>query len=227
MKIRDQLSPTSIQSRSNKRVLNAGSGSKSARKMHAFFQAGAWIEIRIDIDNEVGPDIIGSVTDMASAVDSGSFDAVWSSHSLEHLYAHDVPSALAEFKRVLKPDGFALITCPDLEEVAATVTRAGLDHVAYISPVGPITTRDMLFGHSASIARGNVYMAHNTGFTCASLGCLLVEAGFSTVLVKRDTFDLWALALRERANKVILQRQLKASGLDMLDDLTLSDTERI
>ena len=179
----------------------------------------------MDIDKEVAPDIIGSVTNMGSEVASGSFDAIWSSHSLEHLYAHDVPQALAEFKRVLRPDGFALITCPDLEEISALVTRRGLDHVAYVSPLGPITPLDMFFGHSASIARGNIYMAHNTGFTCASLGRLLIEAGFPIVLVKRESFDLWALALMESADKAMLQRQLQSAGLDMFDDPHSPDAE--
>src|SRR5665213_540831 len=40
----------------------------------------------------------------------------------------------------------------------------------YTSPAGPITPLDMLFGHSDSIASGHLYMAHKTGFTCASLG---------------------------------------------------------
>jgi predicted SAM-dependent methyltransferase len=209
-----------------KRVLNAGSGSVSARKLHPLFEGDAWTEVRIDIDREVAPDIVASVTNMATVVPSGSFDAIWSSHSLEHLYAHEVTNALAEFKRILKPDGFALITCPDLEAVAAIVTNKGLDHVAYVSPAGPITPLDMLFGHSASIARGNAYMAHNTGFTCASLGRLLVEAGFSIVLAKSDAFDLWALALMESVDKAGLQRQSKAAGLDMFDGTASIDADR-
>ena len=43
-----------------------------------------------------------------------SVDAVFSSHNIEHLYPHEVPLALKEFMRVLKPDGFVLMTCPDL-----------------------------------------------------------------------------------------------------------------
>jgi len=50
---------------------------------------------------------------------------------LAPLRAHEVPLALAEFKRVLKPDGFALITLPELEAVASLVLDQGLDEVAY------------------------------------------------------------------------------------------------
>jgi predicted SAM-dependent methyltransferase len=174
-----------------KRVLNAGSGRPSGRSLHPVFANAAWREVRMDIDPGTTPDIVGSVTDMRSSIWSASFDAVWSSHSLEHLYTHEVPTALSEFRRILKPDGFALITCPDLEAVA------------------PITPLDMLFGHRASIATGNRYMAHKTGFTTARLGRLLVEAGFGTVLVKTEKFDLWILALMPLADRAAIERQLR------------------
>jgi hypothetical protein len=93
----------------------------------------------------------------------------------------------------------------------------GLDHVAYTSPAGPITPFDMLFGHSGSIAHGHIYMAHKTGFTCASLGQHFVDAGFPIAVVKRQGFDLWALGLMNEADQANIQRELRANGLDMFD----------
>ena len=168
--IRETVGSAAEQAKSLKRVLNAGSGSYAARKLHPVFAGDVWHEIRIDIDPQAKPDIVSSITDLKSSFEPQSFDAVWSSHTLEHLYAHEVPLALAEFKRVLKPDGFALITSPDLESVVSLILDGGLDKLAYTSPAGPITPLDMLFGHSASITRGQLYMAHKTGFTCALLG---------------------------------------------------------
>jgi SAM-dependent methyltransferase len=201
-----------------RRVLNAGSGPPTNRHLHPIFTKGDWDEVRLDVDPRAAPDLIGSIVDMSAFAAAQSFDAVWSSHSLEHLYAHEVPQALSEFVRILKPVGFALITSPDLETVAALVVERGLEHAAYVSPAGPITPHDMLFGHSASIARGMTFMAHNTGFTCASLGNALARAGFAMVLVKRDRFDLWALALMQEADKVAIQQSLKMCGLDMADE---------
>jgi SAM-dependent methyltransferase len=216
-KIQEMVGSAGKQTKSPKRVLNAGSGSYAARKLHRVFTRDIWQEIRMDIDPQAKPDIVSSITDMRSSCVPQGFDAIWSSHTLEHLYAHEVPLALAEFKRVLRPDGFVLITSPDLEALASLILDAGLDHIAYTSPAGPITPLDMLFGHSDSIARGQSFMAHKTGFTCASLGRRFVDAGFPTTLVKRDGLDLWALGLMQEADQASIQRNLATGGLDLFE----------
>ena len=83
-----------------RRVLHAGCGHPDPRKLHARFRTAQWEEIRLDIDPATRPDIVADMRDM-SVVETHSMDAVWSSHSLEHLHAHEVPTALAEFARVL------------------------------------------------------------------------------------------------------------------------------
>lgn len=177
-----------------KRVLNAGCGPASPLKLHAAFRTQEWIETRFDIEPGVRPDILGSIVDMAE-IGSGTFDALWSSHNIEHIHTFEVPMALREFRRVLKDTGFALITCPDIECIAQLIVEGRLEEAAYVSPAGPITPLDMLFGHSASVARGHVSMAHNTGFTVDRLGKALIAAGFREVrVVKGRGYDLWALA---------------------------------
>jgi hypothetical protein len=197
------------------RVLNAGSGFQSPRQLHPVFASGRWEQIRCDIDPDAKPDIVSSITDMREHVPTGSFDAVWCSHALEHLFSYEVPLAVSEFRRVLNDEGYALIRCPDLEAVASLIIEHGIDHVAYQSPAGPITPLDILFGHSASIAQGRVNMSHKTGFTCARLGKLLVDAGFSDVLVKRQDLELWALALMPKSNQERILHELQVTGLDL------------
>ncbi|MEA1647581.1 methyltransferase domain-containing protein [Nitrospirillum sp. BR 11164] len=176
-------------------VLHVGCGIHRPDKLHSLFLSSEWREVRLDIDPSVQPDIVASITDLSMVAD-GSVDAVWSSHNVEHLHAHQVPVALAEFRRVLKPDGFVLITLPDLQAVAALVVEDRLDETVYMSPAGPVAPLDMLFGLRSAIARGNEYMAHRTGFTAQTLGKALLAAGFAAVKVTKDkpSFNLWAIA---------------------------------
>jgi SAM-dependent methyltransferase len=184
---------SSLPSAAQRLVLHVGCGPYRPAKLHQVFRQPGWREVRLDIDANVRPDIVASITDM-SMVATGSVDAVWSSHNLEHLYPHEVPVALREFHRVLREDGFALITLPDLQKTAELIAADKLEDMAYMSPAGPITPLDTLYGHRPSLARGNLFMAHHTGFTAKTLGNALVRAGFGRVRVKRSGFDLWARA---------------------------------
>jgi predicted SAM-dependent methyltransferase len=177
-------------------VLNVGCGHPHRRHLHRYFHGPEWREIRLDIDPAVRPDVISSITDM-SAVMAASVDAIWSSHNLEHIHRHEVPTALGEFLRVLKPAGLLLLTLPDLQQVAELVAADQLEDQAYLSPSGPVTPLDMIYGHTPSLAQGHSYMAHKTGFTRRSLQMLLDESGFVEVSVRRGgSFDLWATAYK-------------------------------
>lgn len=185
----------SLRTAGPKALLHIGCGTAPHSRLPECFKTADWQEIRLDINPAVKPDIIASVTDM-SAVPSASVDAVWSSHNLEHLEGFEVAGAMAEIRRVLKPGGFALITLPDLQRIAQLIAEGRGDEVMYTSPAGPITPLDMLFGHQASLARGNRYMGHRTGFTAERLGEKLTAAGFEEVRVlKGGSFDLWAVAV--------------------------------
>lgn len=197
------------------RVLNVGCGDFAPNKLHGVFDRGIWDEIRLDIDPKVKPDLIGSVTDMHGMVPDGAFDGIYSSHNIEHLHSFEVGPTLREFHRVLRPDGFALITCPDLTAVAQMIVDGKLMEVIYEAPAGPIRAVDMLYGHQRSVERGNHYMMHNTGLTQQHLGEMLATSGFHEVLVRRGSMhDLWALALKERALKQRVIARLKQFRLD-------------
>jgi SAM-dependent methyltransferase len=152
-------------------------------------------ELRLDMNPDVALDVLGTVTDMA-AVAAGSVDAIDSSHNIEHLYSHEVPMALAEFKRVLGPKGFLVITCPDLQSVCALVADDKLTEATYVSEAGSIAPLNILYGLRPAMASGNLFISHRCGFTLKVLLGVLQEAGFLKVLGWRRSaqFDLWAVA---------------------------------
>jgi ubiquinone/menaquinone biosynthesis C-methylase UbiE len=175
-------------------VLHVGCGPADPDKVHKQFRGPDWREVRLDIDRGVAPDILGSIVSMPD-VPADAVDAVWSSHNLEHVYAHEVPKALREFFRVLRPAGVVLITVPDLQHVARSIAKGQLEETLYVSPAGPIAPLDMVYGHRPSIEQGNKFMAHHTGFTARTLAHKLEQAGFVAVFVKAPgDRALWASA---------------------------------
>jgi len=177
-----------------KTVLHVGCGVHTPGKLHETFRSPDWREVRLDINPAVNPDILASITDMRDVADA-SFEALYSSHNLEHLHPHEVPLALGEFKRVLKPYGFALITLPDLQQVARYIAEDKAEEAILMTNKGPITPLDVLYGFRPFLANGNLFMAHNFGFTTSTLRAALMDAGFASVAVEADNeFNLWATA---------------------------------
>jgi SAM-dependent methyltransferase len=177
-------------------LLHVGCGRLRKADTTPGFNTPAWREVRLDIDPSVEPDIIGTMIDMSAVADQ-SVDAIFSSHNIEHLYPFEVPVALREFRRVLKPDGFMVLTCPDLQSVAEIIAADKLLETIYMSPLGPISAIDIVYGHRSAMAEGNLYMAHRCGFTLRALVGLLNEMGFVSVAGQRRRayLDLWALAM--------------------------------
>lgn len=179
-----------------KTILHIGPGHRNnGARLPAAFLAPEWRELRLDIDPANEPDIVGSMLDM-TAVGSETADAVYSSNNIEHVYSHEVPVVLREFLRVLKPEGFAVITCPDLQAVARIIAEDRLMEAAYQSAAGPISPHDILYGHGAALAAGHHYMAHKCGFTLKSLTAALQAAGFRTIAgtCRAHGLDIWVVA---------------------------------
>ena len=117
--------------------------------------------------------------------------------------------ALAEFLRVLKPDGFFVVTCPDLQSVCKLIAEDKLTDTAYTSPTGPIAPLDILYGHRPAMAKGNLYMAHRCGFTQKVLSGTLQSCGFKSVATmargRATLFDLFALASKSERSEAELR----------------------
>jgi SAM-dependent methyltransferase len=179
-------------------VLHVGCGPPDEENLHERFRVPGWRELRLDIDPLMRPDIVGSMVDMGDVVPSEAVDALWSSHNIEHVFAHEVPQVFAEFLRVLRPGGFALVTTPDLQRAAERIASGRLEDPLYEADAGSITPLDMVYGHGREISRGFHFMAHRTGYTARTLERKLRDAGFADVRVRREPGDraLWADARR-------------------------------
>jgi SAM-dependent methyltransferase len=166
------------------------------------FNNDNWNEIRLDIDESVNPDIVGTLTDMQS-VEAGSVDAVYSSHNIEHIFPHEVPVALSEFYRVLKEDGIVVITCPDIQSVGEAIAQDKLFETLYESTMGPVTAFDILYGHRETTLDGNVFMIHKGGFTYSTLDKAFFEAGFKARVGGRrpDACDLYLVAFKQEKSE--------------------------
>jgi ubiquinone/menaquinone biosynthesis C-methylase UbiE len=154
-----------------------------------------WKQLRVDVDLSVEPDIVADLTDLSPIPDNHA-DAVWASHCIEHLYEHQVLTALNEFRRIVRNDGFVCVIVPDLQAVANYVAADRLSEPIYDSPAGPITPHDIFFGYGAAIASGRTSMAHRCGFTPGVLQKCFEQLTFGEVVLRRrdESLELVALA---------------------------------
>lgn len=178
-------------------LLHVGCGHADIHSLPIGFRQG-YREIRVDLDPAAQPDLLASFADLSIAPDA-SVDAVFSSHTIEHLYWFEVPQALAECRRVLRSDGLLVITCPDLQAAAAMIAEDRIDETAYVSPVGPITPFDIVFSYRPFVLHAPQAMSHKCGFSLRTLNEAVREAGFAATIGFRRpaAFDLWLLARPE------------------------------
>ncbi|NMG14909.1 class I SAM-dependent methyltransferase [Aromatoleum bremense] len=191
-------------------LLHVGCGSFDIRHLPAYFQDGSWDELRYDINEAVEPDLIGTLQDM-SMIEDGTIDAIYSSHNIEHVWSFEVPQVLAEFMRVLKPDGFAVVLCPDILSVAQAITKGFLGQTLYMSPAGPISAIDIMYGFQHDIEKGNLFMAHKTAFTAQTLAAALAAGGFAGSAVARDRgFGLYSVATKNAWDEALIKNLIDA-----------------
>jgi predicted SAM-dependent methyltransferase len=112
-------------------------------------------------------DIVGNCCEMRM-IQNGSVDEVYASHVLEHLgHQDELPRALAEILRVLRPSGRFMISVPDLAILAWLLT------MPHFGPNEQWQIMTMMFG-----GQHDPFDFHKVGFTGALLTQYLAEAGF-------------------------------------------------
>jgi predicted SAM-dependent methyltransferase len=177
-------------------LVNLGAGPKGQTWVPDYFKD--WREFRVDIDPAVSPDLLADMTDL-SAIESGSVDAVWTSHCLEHLFAHQVAKAISEAYRILSDDGFLCLIVPDLQAIGEYLVNDKLHEVVYESPAGPIIAHDIIYGFGPYLSQGIFKMSHHCGFTPTLLLQRLQESPFAEIVMRRRRHHELAAVARKRA----------------------------
>ncbi len=194
-------------------LLNVGCGPADGGVLPAYF--AGWRQLRVDVDPAVAPDILADLTDL-SPIPDASADAVWAAHCIEHLYEHQVPLALKEFRRVLREDGFVCLIVPDLQTVAAYLVADKLHEALYQSAAGPVSAHDVVFGFGAAIAAGRPSMAHRCGFTPGMLQKCFRELPFAEIMLRRRSAQLELAAVaRVQAATDDAERAALMTALDL------------
>jgi len=181
-----------------KTFLHIGPGTSYKDSTTRVFNAPDWNEVRLDIDDAAKPDIKASMLDM-SMIEDNSFEAIFSSHNIEHVFSYQVITAFLEMFRVLKDKGFLVLSCPDIQQVSIAVAKGNLTNpLYYTSSKVPISAIDILYGHGQSLKDGNHYMAHKCGFTDRVLLGELNQAGFNNISIVKapKAYALHAIAFK-------------------------------
>lgn len=123
--------------------------------------------INVDL-NPAWADVVCDVRCL-DVFDDNYADEIVASHLIEHFYLWEVQDILAEWKRVLKPNGNLYLECPDLQKVAAMFLHGGYPD------------RFTLWGFYGDPGHKEPLMCHRWGYTPMSLGNELLKAGFVNI----------------------------------------------
>lgn len=174
-------------------VLNIGSGQSSVRDFTKFFNE--WSELRGDIA-EINPDIVIDIRTLEN-ISNESVDAIWACHVIEHCHWHEQPMIMNNFRRVLKPDGFAVIIVPNLGSIGQFMNTDLMTPLYQIYNGDYITPMDIIYGYrwskNSNDDKYNTAMTHKIGFNFSLLNNLIHSHNMFGV-IKDDGYQLTALA---------------------------------
>ena len=188
------------------RFLHAVCGNSDKFRTTRIFETSDWEEVRMDMNPEVKPDVLSTLLDMTQFPDE-YFDAVFTAHSLERLYPHEVGRALGNIFRVLNADGYLIVSCADLQAACTLVAQDKLLEPAYESPAGPVAPMDIIYGFRPALAAGFERHACKSGFTARALMGTLAQAGFGAMWAARnpEAFTVVALASKQEHSEEYLK----------------------
>jgi autotransporter strand-loop-strand O-heptosyltransferase len=147
--------------------------------------------INVDtFNNFEGLDVDANILELPFKNDS--VDEIFISHTMEHLGIYNVPQALNEFNRVLKPGGELVIITPDLESC--------IEQWQKFDDEGRIDRLEYIFGGQSH--DGDF---HKNGFTENTLKIYLRRYGFSTAHSEKrvspfgSALEIYNVSIKERS----------------------------
>jgi len=128
--------------------------------------------LNVDVDPSVKPDLVVAL-DFSLPFASETFVLIEAYHVIEHIYPWLSVDVLNEFRRILKPQGKLVIECPNIES-ACTWLLPNADY-------GSDSQMGMwaLYGDPNP---KNPLQMHRWGYTPITLGEVLKQAGFVSIL---------------------------------------------
>lgn len=128
----------------------------------------------LNIQAKPGVDFVGSATDLSQFADNSVLE-IYASHIYEHLgYQKELPDALQEVYRVLKPDGLFRVGVPDLEVLCKLMLNPALGTQEKFHVMRMIMGGQM-----------DEYDFHKVGFTFEIMKEFLVAVGFKEKTIRR------------------------------------------
>ncbi len=152
-----------------------------------------WRELRVDIGPDDACAALDSLSKLAACA-AASVDALYCADTLEQLHDDDLAAMLAQFRRVLKPDGYAVISSAEGPAQGDASAGHAQDSAGAAASLPPPYPRAANVGTPDGVASPAANHAGSVNLT-ALLG-MLQRAGFPTVAGKRraQPRHLWVVA---------------------------------
>jgi len=158
-----------------KKILDIGSGGNP-------YQTDEGTVITVDIREDVKPDYVCDVRCLP--FETGHFDIVFSSHTLEHFGRNEFDAVLDEWLRVLKPDGELRIVLPNIAWAAEQIGNGIINN----------DVLNVLYGQQEY--RENF---HRMGYTPEMLRQMLEGRGFKITDMHLDGYNILCKASKKKA----------------------------